>query len=224
MGASPKALLLLLLVMTSSISLAQATSDDEPECGKQGLGKLQLTKEDTTILGLTIGTASLKDAEAKLGPSKILPRHGDASASNTICYVSPSDGTVLTFGASGMGGFVDVTEFAIWSREAKFPSVSRCSPSKLVSRSLSTPSGIRLGLTVKQLSTIVGAQPVMRHAVVHYQLSCLQRMTPGVIRGFKTANNWDVSERPYFDVGSFVDTHFSSSGVSGIEISKIESY
>ncbi|MBZ5695184.1 MAG: hypothetical protein LAN36_07470 [Acidobacteriia bacterium] len=210
--------------MTSSASPAQAPSDDGPECSKQGAGKLQLTKEDTTILGLTIGTASLKDVEARLGPTNILPRHGSASAPNTICYVSPADGTVLTFGASGMGGFVDVTEFAIWSREAKFPSVSACSPSKLVSRSLSTPSGIRLGLAVKQLSTIVGTHPTTKHAVVHYELTCRQKMTADEIKGFKTANNWDVSENQYFDVSSFVDARFSSSGASRIDIAKIESY
>jgi hypothetical protein len=154
-----------------STSSAQVPSADEPECNKQGIGKLQLSKEDVTILDLTIGSASLKDVKAKLGETGSLPTHG---RSTTICYVSPTDGTVLTFGTSAMGGFVDVTEFEIWSREAKFPSVSACRPQKLVSRSLSTASGIRLGQTAKQLSAIVGTLPKSRNAVMHYQLFCRQ--------------------------------------------------
>jgi len=211
-------LITLLLLSTSS---AQVPSAGEPECNKQGIGKLQLSKADVTILGLTIGTTSLKDVKAKLGQTGSLPTHG---RSTTICYVSPTDGTVLTFGASGMGGFEDVTEFEIWSREAKFPSVSACTPQKLISHSLTTASGIRLGLTAKQLSAIVGALPKSRNAVTQYQLSCRQKMTAEEIKGFKTANNWDVSENPYFDVTSFVEAHFINSEVSRISVAKIESY
>jgi hypothetical protein len=223
MTATTKPLLLMMVVWLSG-SPAQTPIEDAPECTEQGMGKLQLSREDVTVLGLTIGRSSLKDVEAKLGETESLLNHGSASASNTICYVSPTDGTVLTFGASGMGGFKDVTEFAIWSREAKFPSVSTCRPQKLVSRGLSTASGIRLGLTTKQLSAIVGTLPKSRNAVVHYQLVCRQKMTADQIKGFKTANNWDVSENPYFDVSSFVEAHFINSETSRISVAKIESY
>jgi len=224
MAKTAKALLVALLVMTSPGSPAPTVSNDEPECSKQGAGKLQLTEADTTILGLKIGSASLKDVQAKLGSTDSLPTHGNASASNTICYVSPADGTVLTFGASGMGGFVDVTEFAIWSGEAKFPNVLACRPSELVSRSLSTKSRIRLGLSVQQLSDIIGARPKTGPPLVRYELICRQKMTEDEIKGFKTANNWDVSEDPYFDVSSFVEARFTSSGASRTEVTKIESY
>src|ERR1700730_2196148 len=211
-------LVLFLLIMDFAGSPTQAQSDDAPDCSQQGVGKLQLTKEDTTILGLTIGNSSMKDVEAKLGQAHVLPLHGSASASHTICFVSPTDGTVLTFGTNGMGGFVDLVEFAIWSPEAKFPNVSACSHSKLVSRDLSTTSGIKLGLSVKQLSNIVGKRAATQRAEVHYQLWCRQRMTPDEIKRFDPTNNSDVSERPYFDVGSFVDAHFASVGASQIAI------
>src|SRR5258708_38111073 len=154
---APTKLLLLVTVVWLSVSPAQTPTEDAPECHKQGIGKLQLTQEDTTVLGLTIGSASLKDVQAKLGQTKFLPRN--ESSPNTVCYVSPTDGTVLSFGAAAMGNFVDVTEFALWSREARFPNVEACLPSKLVSRSLSTSSGIKLGLSLQQLSAIVGAVP-----------------------------------------------------------------
>ncbi len=219
-----KALLLTLFIMTSSTPPSQTLTEQGPECSEERVGKVQLTKEDITILGLTIGSASLKDVEARFGTTASLPTHGSVSASNTICFVSPTDGTVLTFGASGLGGFVDVTEFAIWSREAHFPNVSKCRPSKLISRSVSTLSGIRLGLSVNQLTSIVGTQPTTNHAVTSYDMACRQKMTADQIKGFKTANNWDVTKSPYFDVSSSVDARFSGSGAFRIHIAKTESY
>jgi len=192
----PTKLLLLVTVVWLSVSPAQTPTGDAPECHKQGIGKLQLTQQDTTILGLTIGSASLKDVRAKLGQTGFLPRN--ESSPNTVCYVSPTDGTVLSFGAGAMGGFVDVTEFSLWSREARFPNVKACLPSKLISPNLSTLSGIKLGLSLQQLNTIVGAVPTTKHAEAHYELSCREKMTPEEIKRFKTANNWDVSDNPCF--------------------------
>jgi hypothetical protein len=218
----PIKLLLLVTVVWLSASPAQTPTEYAPECHKQGIGKLQLTQQDTTILGLTIGSASLKDVQAKLGQTGFLPRN--ESSPNTICYVSPTDGTVLSFGAGAMGGFVDVTEFSLWSREAGFPNVKACLPSKLISRNLSTLSGIKLGLNLQQLNTIVGAVPTTKHVEAHYGLSCREKMTLEEIKRLKTANNRDVSDNPFFDVTSFVEAQFSNSKASRIYVAKIESY
>jgi hypothetical protein len=74
------------------------------------------------------------------------------------------------------------------------------------------------------LSTIVGAFPTTKHPEVHYELSCREKMTPEEIERFKTANNWDVSDNPFFDVTSFVEAQFSNSKASRINVAKIESY
>jgi hypothetical protein len=49
-------------------------------------------------------------------------------------------------------------------------------------------------------------------------------MTAEEITGFKTANNWDVSENAYVDVSSFVEAHYINSETSRISVAKIESY
>jgi hypothetical protein len=223
MRFASKAFLLLLLVIDFGVLPIHTRSDDAPDCTKQGVGKLQLTIEDTTILGLTIGSASLKDVGAKLGQAQLLPGDGSVTASRTICFVSPADGTVLTFGAGPLGRFVDVTEFSIWSRAAKFPNVSACNPSKLVSRGLSTASGIRLGLSVSQMNNIIGKRATNQRAVMHYEMGCRRNMTPDEVERFKRANNSNAPEYPYFDVTSFVDAHFTSAGASRIDIAKFES-
>lgn len=216
LGSRASALAVIFLLAFAAM-LAQISSENEPECTEQGLGKLQLTKEDTTILGLAIGAASLKDVEAKLGEANILPRHGSASSSNTICYVS-SDGTVLSFGAGPMGGFMDITEFAIWSRKAKFPNRSACRTSTVISRNVSTISGIKLGLTAEQLSKLIGTKVTTEPELTRYELLCRQKMTADEIKRF------NVSERPYFDVSSFVEIQFSGSDASRIDLAKFLSY
>lgn len=219
---APTKLLLLMVVVWFSATPVQTPTEEARECNKQGIGKVQLTQQGATILGLTIGSTSLKDVQARLGQTEFLPRN--ESSPNTVCYVSPTDGTVLSFGAGAMGGFVDVTEFSLWSREARFPNVKACLPSKLISSNLSTLSGIKLGLSLQQLNTIVGATPTTKHAEAHYELSCREKMTPEEIKHFKTANNWDVSDNTFFDVTSFVEVQFSDSKTSRIYVAKIESY
>jgi hypothetical protein len=210
--------LLLLLLLVRSVA-AQALPD-EPKCTAQGKGKLQLAREDTTILGLTIGL-SLKAVQAKLGAAKSLPTHVDASASNTICYVSPDDGTVLTFGAGAMGGFTDVTEFALWSRDAKFPNTSMCTRSTSVSASLTTPSGIRLGLEEADLTNIMGKTPTNRPNRTSYEFLCARKMTKAEAERFSKGGSKDD---PYFDLTSSATIHFLNGRTIRIEVYKGESY
>jgi len=217
MTRSLNGLMLLLLLFHS---LGAQSLPHEPKCTAQGKGKLQLTREDTTILGLTIG-ASLKAVQEKLGPAKSLPTYGYASASNTICYVSPDDGTVLTFGAGAMGGFTDVTEFALRSGEEKFPNISMCSRSSLVSVALATESGIRLGLHETDLTKIVEKKPAVRQNTASYDFVCARKMTEIEIDRFSTDG---AKDDPFFDLTSRVRVHFSNGIASRIEIYKGESY
>ncbi len=78
--------LALLFLFVLSAMRAQTSSEDEPQCTQQGLGKLELSKEDTTILGLGIGAASLKDVEAKLGQADTLPRNGSVSSKHDLLF------------------------------------------------------------------------------------------------------------------------------------------
>jgi hypothetical protein len=157
------------LAVSANIWPSQTTAQETPECRQNGPAKVRLTEDDTTILGLTVG-GSMKDVQAKLGQAKPFGR-------NSICFVSPSDGTVLTFSTGWPGGFENVTGFELWSHEAKFPNVAKCTRSTLVSRDLSTKSGIRLGLTAEQLARLVGvklagAPSIDQTQLSQYEMSC----------------------------------------------------
>jgi hypothetical protein len=202
---------------------AQTSHENEQICDQQRAKKVDIADADATILGFAIG-ASLKDVQAKLGSAKVERVSGDEESDVAICYVSPTDGTVLVFYSGAMGGWKNVTWFALWSRNAAFPHASRCTPSAEVSQKLSTQSGLRLGLTEAQVKGIAGTATSPARSSVKYDYVCRRKMTDEEIRRFQTVNDWDLTSDPYFDRMSWVGVHFANAMVSRIEIGRIESY
>jgi len=213
--------LFLLICVASS---AQTRRDHEPYCGAKSAKRVELTTADTTILGLTMGRASLKDVQAKLGNATVTRVSREEESDVAACYVSPGDGTVLVFYSGSMGGWKDITWFALWSREAAFPQASQCTPSELVSGNLSTKSGLRLGLSLPELKRIEGSPTKHGRELIKYEYICRSKMTATEIAGFKTANGWDVTKDPYFDRMSWIDVYFAKAAASRIEAGEIESY
>lgn len=141
-----------------------------------------------------------------------------------MCYVSPLDGTVLIFYSGAMGGWKDVTWFAIWSRRAAYPHSSQCASSPLVSENLATTSGLRLGLTKNELAELLGTPTKTGSASVKYEYLCRRKITEEEVKGFKDVNHWDVSSDPYFDRVSWIEVRYVNSEASRLEIGRIESY
>ncbi len=217
----PLAALLTLVAITCA---AQTSRDKEPLCDQQGSKKVDVSDTDATILGFAIGHASLKDVQAKLGDATVERVSRDEESDTAICYVSPADGTVLIFYSGAMGGWRDLTHFALWSPKAKYPHQSQCTPSAQVSRNVATTSGLRLGLTQNQLEQIAGKPTKSGSETSKYEYLCRAKMTPEEIKGFKDANNWDVTNDPYFDRMSWIKVQYANSVASRIDIGRIGSY
>jgi|SRR5579864_2766315 hypothetical protein len=149
------AIVVLLLIVTG-LCPAQTRREDEPFCDEKSAKKVEIADGDAATLGFSIGHATLKDVQAKLGSASVTRVSREEESDVSICYVSPADGTVLVLYTGVMGGGEDITWFALWSHEAAYPHASRCTPSKLVTRSLSTESGVRLGLTKEEFERVVG--------------------------------------------------------------------
>jgi hypothetical protein len=216
--------LLLLLVLGTVVCSAQKQRQNEPYCDEHAAKKADITEADATIRGFAIGHASLKDVQTKLGNAEIVRASRDEESDVLVCYTSPADGTVLAFYSGAMGGWEDITYFAIWSREAAFPDALRCTPSAGVSRRLATDSGLRLGLTAAEVKAIAGKPTRSSRTLVKYDYDCRRKMTNKEIIGFKTSNNWDVRSDPYFDRMSWIEVSFTNSTASRIEIGRTESY
>ena len=204
---------------------AQTRREQEPLCDQKDAKRVDITDADATILGLAIGHASLKDVQAKLGSANIERVSREEESDTAMCYVSPVDGTVLVFYSGSMGGWKDITWFAIWSREASYPHPSQCASSTLVSRNVATASGLRLGLSKNELEEIAGRPTKVGSAAsAKYEYLCRRKMTGEEIKGFKDVNNWDVTSDPYFDRMSWIEVRYANSAASRLEIGRIESY
>jgi hypothetical protein len=217
-------LLIFLLFIIIFTCAARARRDAEPYCDSKGAKKVEVAPADLDILGLTVARSTFKDVQTKLGPAKPSRVSRDEESDVSICYVSPSDGTVLVFYTGVMGGGQDITWFGIWAREAKFPHSSDCSPSRRVSRALKTASGLQLGLTRADLQKIAGTPTQLKPELDEYDFVCRRKMTEDEVSGFKTSNGWDVTKDPYFDRMSWIRAWYADSKASRIEIGEIESY
>jgi hypothetical protein len=211
-----------LLLTVGICSVAQTGRNDEPYC-QNAPKKVEITEADATILGLSIGRSSLEDVQEKFGRAEIERVSREEESDVSVCYISPIDQTILVFYSGAMGGWKDVTWFAIWSREAAFPHASQCASSTLVSQSVATDSGLRVGLTKKEVAGIAGRPTKIGPTSSKYEGLCLQKMTEEQIKGFK-ANNWDVTKDPYLDRMSWIDVRYVNSIAARLEIGRIESY
>jgi len=203
---------------------AQTPPEDEPYCDGKAGKTVQIADSDAKILGFVIGRTSLKDVQTRLGKATPIRLSREEESDIAICYVSPADGTVLALYSGAMGGWTDLTHFALWSREVVPARYSHCTPSALVTRKLSTESGLRLGLKREEVERLAGNPAHAARDSEKYEYTCKRKMTPEEIKGFKTANNWDVSQEPYFDRMSWIDVSYTNSALSHIEVGEIESY
>lgn len=219
-----KQAIVVFLMLEIVTCLAQTRREKEPVCDRQRSKRVDIADGDATILGYTIGRASLDDVQAKLGKTETYRVSREEGSDVAICYVSPADGTVFAVYSGAMGGWKDITWFALWSLEAAFPNTSRCAKSVEISRHLVTLTGLRLGLTAAELKRIAGTPSKVTSSSAKYDYVCRRKMSEDDIKGFKTANNWDVTSDPYFDRMSWIDVHFKNAIATRIEIGRIESY
>jgi len=120
------------------------------------------------IVGITLGESTAKDVERILGPAPLTMPEVDISR---LCYMAVnSNNVVLEF-----DNWVDPVEFRLFYR----PSYAKldCGHSDLISRTLSTESGLMLGLDRKQVLTILGPPTKTRRNQLIYESSSERRLT-----------------------------------------------
>jgi hypothetical protein len=190
-----KPVLAAFLIFGIIMCAAQTHREEEASCGQQGPKRVETRDADATILGFVIGHASL-NIQTKLGDAKIERVSRAEESDIAMCYASPTDATVLVVYSGAIGGWKDLTWLALWSREAAYPRRSHCASSTLVSRSLATGSGLRLGLTNKEVQEIAGRPTTVGSQSAKYEYLCRAKMTEAEIKNFKDANNSDVTSDP----------------------------
>ncbi len=124
----------------------------------------------TTILGLSLGKASLADVQKKLGVAT-LQRIAEQQP-YFLCYRSSkiADNTVLIFEAGPLGGWEVITSFSVYSDISARKDLMNlsCTQSPIVSSRITTDGGLSLALIEKSLRALLGEPSAKSHGNILY--------------------------------------------------------
>ena len=176
------------------------------------------------IAGLSLVDPHLPDKiKRKLGPVVEVSR-GDASTGrHQYCYVSPRDPRerlIFEFGE------VD-SIFYLFEDGRSWNGSEYCRPSKLVSDGLSTPSGLRLGVSILQIQRILGKPTLKKDDQLIYLRSIKVKATPEEIKRAR-ADAPDMSEEEfqrdysYWDFSTYIEARFREGKLYYLAISQSE--
>jgi hypothetical protein len=121
------------------------------------------------ILGIRLGTSTIEDLKQSLGQAPVTKANDPENS--LMCYASPGpDRTVLEF-----ENWTDPIEFRLFKGSAEL--VKGCLPTDRVSASISTTSGLRLGLGRDQVVAILGQPKKIQAGRWSYESSMVRPLT-----------------------------------------------
>ena len=176
--------------------------------------KRRLAPQNSEVLGITLGESEFADLERILGSrtaSDVREQEGVLA-----CYCSSGDErTVLQFD-TWIG---TVVEFHFFKGSRQL--VSRCTKSKLISDSLATSSGLRLGMSRAQVIALLGTPAKNGEDRLRYELDYNRPPTPEELKRFKDA----FAEPPaLMNVYGNIDLRFRNGKVVRVDALRGEDY
>lgn len=159
---------------------------------------------------------------ASLGKTRITER-GDASTGRAqICYTSKSrPGTTYLIFETGE---TDLT-FYLFSQGASWKGSDRCARSPFVSRSLTTGSGLRLGMTASQVEAILGKPTASIQGRLIYWGTTHRKTSQSVLNRLRKQNpkmssaefQKDFSQ---YDLTIYIEARFSAGKMTYLVVSE----
>ena len=177
-----------------------------------------LDESNFRILGLFIGNCAPRDIYSKFGPG-IAFKDAAEEEETQVCYVSDKDETLILFSFKNF----QCSRIRLLSQKKKFYKWHFCEKSPLVSRHLSTESGIKLGMSKSELKAILGAPHSESDENMSYAYEWKQKMN-------KTKNreagqhSKDVKKNPHRTVKATIRTDFSDTELISFEVSRYSQY
>jgi hypothetical protein len=158
---SALAALLGLLCLTGTTRAQQAATQSilEQEIPIQRTVLGRIPEQHLTVAGVTVGSDTLLSAQSKLGGHATRFFAGNASH---VCYVagSAADPVALVFEATGMGAFETITSFYLARPSTLGTHAAECR-TRLITRSLTTPGGLRLGAARADVIKLFHTKPIV---------------------------------------------------------------
>jgi hypothetical protein len=164
-------------------------------------------------LGLTVGECSNHDILAKFGPTFKIDDEKKPSVDH-LCYVSDRDGTLIMFSLVKS----QCTKFEMMSRKDQFYKWNFCEDSPLVTKRISTESGVMLGMQKNQLKKILGAPIKESEAMLLFKFEG-QKMIEEKERKKRSHNSEDKNIGSSRPVIIYIEAHFIALKLSLLTIS-----
>jgi hypothetical protein len=185
--------------------------------------------DSRTILGITLGHATLAEVTAKLGAATLWG-DGDAStAEMKVCYVTQEPNPVVIMFASNaeMAGPPEnqVTDIRI-VKVAAYKQRSNCRSLTIHGDEVSAASGLTLGLTTQRVRNILGPPRSISGSSWDYSWS-VDESLPASDKNYQ---RWMVrrdecfeGKKPFFTVSSEIVVQFGGGKVISLSLRRIES-
>jgi hypothetical protein len=178
------------------------------------------------ILTISLGEDMFKQAAAKLGAAGKIQRGDAASGREQACYVSPGNSKLVHLIFEQ--GEVNYS-FYLFADEPDWQGSEKCLPSQLISRGLSTASGLHLGQTPSEVRAVLGKPSVRRKNQFIYSFLVKKRTS---VKDLKEAriHNPEMSDQEFhanynfYDLTVGIDARFADSKLSFLAVSKAETY
>ena len=136
-------------------------------------GKEEIGTENFEIFGARLGEHSFEDLAAKLGTVTVIARGDGETGRHQACYVfSNSTSTTHLILESSEEGWL----FYLFSAGSEWKGSQYCATVAEMS-SISTQSGLRLGITVRQLEKILGKPDVVHGDTVFYSRAFQRKLS-----------------------------------------------
>src|SRR5450755_2087343 len=149
------------LTLLSGLARAQRLNDstdwwsinrEDPRTPNVKPTNRELQSSNFSLAGIILGEGGVEAITATLGQAPEIER-GDASTGRSqICYASAANSAVHLVFEFGE----DESVFYLFSGGAPWNGSKYCVQSKRVSKRLTTPSGLRLGLTRSEVEAVLG--------------------------------------------------------------------
>ena len=165
-----------------------------------------------TILGLDIGDCTVQDIYSMLGPT--IPIKDGV---NQLCYVSDRDETLILFSTKSS----KCTGFKMMSQKKRFYKWHFCEKSSLVSKHLTTESGIKLGMSKSSVKTTLGAPRNESGIYLDYVFKWQQKLNQSESETASQISK-DRKRNPNRIVEVTIRAEFSDAGLISFDLLKIK--
>ena len=177
------------------------------------------------ILGVTLSEKQFEVAAARLGKAGEVGRGDAATGRHQVCYESAPevDKIYLIF------EFGEVEEtFYLFADGPKWNGSDLCVKSSLITKRVATASGLKLGLTRRQVEAILGPPDHVDNDRLFYSREIQKKTSPAEFDRTRKEYPEKLSDKEahekfdYFDMTMYVEAHFGNSKLDYLAVSRAQ--